>query len=76
MNFGTWEYANEMAKNGHTVYQYVFEYVNPKGFGMLGYLAPMISMFCYFIISIFRCYAWVRNALFVSKRNYFQIYTK
>uniref|UniRef100_A0A914EM43 Carboxylic ester hydrolase n=1 Tax=Acrobeloides nanus TaxID=290746 RepID=A0A914EM43_9BILA len=43
MNYGTWEYAHKMAKNGHIVYQYLFEYVNLKGFGILGYIAPMIS---------------------------------
>lgn len=29
-----------MTKLGHTVYQYCFEYCNPNGFGLLGYVLP------------------------------------
>uniref|UniRef100_A0A914EQM4 Carboxylesterase type B domain-containing protein n=1 Tax=Acrobeloides nanus TaxID=290746 RepID=A0A914EQM4_9BILA len=38
-----WELCHEMVENGHTVYQYMFEYINPKSFGWLKFLLPLIS---------------------------------
>ena len=32
-----------MVKNGNTVYQYMFEYINPKCYGWLKFLLPLTS---------------------------------
>lgn len=40
INNGVWDYADQMAQLNHTVYLYNFEYMNPRGFGLLGYVMP------------------------------------
>uniref|UniRef100_A0A914CQI3 Carboxylic ester hydrolase n=1 Tax=Acrobeloides nanus TaxID=290746 RepID=A0A914CQI3_9BILA len=40
INNGIWDYADQMAQLNHTVYLYNFEYMNPRGFGLLGYVMP------------------------------------
>ena len=40
---GVWEYADTMTKLGHTVYQYCFDYCNPKIFGLLRFSLPFTA---------------------------------
>ena len=42
-NIPNWELCHEMVENGYTVYQYIFEYINPKCFGWVKFLLPLIS---------------------------------
>uniref|UniRef100_A0A1I7XQY1 Carboxylic ester hydrolase n=1 Tax=Heterorhabditis bacteriophora TaxID=37862 RepID=A0A1I7XQY1_HETBA len=40
INVGIFNYVNTMAKYGHEVYFYSFEYCNPDGFGLVRFLLP------------------------------------
>uniref|UniRef100_A0A914PVZ8 Carboxylesterase type B domain-containing protein n=1 Tax=Panagrolaimus davidi TaxID=227884 RepID=A0A914PVZ8_9BILA len=40
LNNGAWLHTDKMTKLGHTVYQYVFEYFNPNGLGLVGTMLP------------------------------------
>lgn len=40
INNGVWDLADKMTQNDHTVYLYSFDYYNPYGFGIVGFLFP------------------------------------